>query len=298
MRTILVTGATGAQGGGVVRHLRADGSWKIRAFTRNPSSEAAQALAAQDVEVVRGDLADRSSIERALQGCDALYGVTNFWEHFDREVEHGRNLADAAAAAGTRDVIMHTLPHVAGITRGELSVPHFDLKAQVEAYTRERVPHAAFLHIAFYYDNFIGFLPPRRQADGSYAFGFPQGETSLAGVAAEDVGGVVAGMLRDLDRFRGNVAWAVGDDLPPQRYAEIMSEALGERIVYQHVPRETFAALGFPGADDLAQMFDFYRRFVPSRAREIAQSRELYPQIQNFATWAPRHREQLRAGLQ
>jgi uncharacterized protein YbjT (DUF2867 family) len=298
MRTILVTGATGAQGGSVVRHLLADGQWKIRAFTRKPDSPAARALAAAGVEVVPGDLSDRDSIIRALAGCDAVYGVTNFWEHFEREPEHGRNLLDAIAAAGTRDVIVHSLPSVAKLTKGELSVPHFDLKAEVEEYGRAKVPHAAWLHLAFYYDNFTSFFPPRRQDDGSYAFGFPQGDTDLAGVAAEDVGGLALGMYRDLDRYRGKVVFGAGDDIPAARYAEIMSEVLGERVVYQHIPRETFAAFGFPGADDLAQMFDFYRRYVPSRKAEIEESRRLYPEIQDFAAWARRHADALRAALQ
>jgi uncharacterized protein YbjT (DUF2867 family) len=298
MRTILVTGATGAQGGSVARHLLADGGWRIRGLTRSPESEPARALAAAGVEIIQGDLDDRGSIVRALEGCEGLYAVTNFWEHFDREADHGRNIVDAAAEAGTPDIVFSSLPDVSGITEGELSVPHFDLKAQVERYSRAKLPQAAYLHIAFYYDNFATFFPPRRQEDGTYVVGFPQGDTSLAGVGAEDVGGVVLGMLQDLDRFRGDVAWAVGDDIPAARYAEIMSSVLDLPIVYRHVPRETFAALGFPGADDLAQMFDFYRRYVPSRKAEVEQSRELYPAIQDFETWALRHRQMLRSGLQ
>ena len=298
MRTILVTGATGAQGGSVARHLLANGGWKIRAFTRRPESEPARALAAAGAEIVHGDFEDKAGIVRALDGCDALYGVTNFWEHFDREPVHGRNIVDAAAEAGTPDIILHTLPDVSDITGGELSVPHFDLKAQVERYARARLPQAAYLHIAFYYENFISFFPPRRQEDGTCICGFPQGDTSLAAVAAEDVGGVVLGMLTRLDQFRGEVAWAVGDDLPMTRYAEIMSDVLDLPVVYQHVPRETFAALGFPGADDLAQMFDFYRRFVPSRKAEIEQSRELFPAIQTFEAWARKNRAALRSGVQ
>lgn len=298
MATMLVTGATGAQGGSVARHLLADGSWSVRAFTRKPESPAAQALRSAGAEVVQGDLGDRGTIERALEGCEGLYAVTNFWEHFDREVEHGMNLVDAAASAGTRDVILHSLPSVEDETGGELHVPHFDLKAKVEAHARERVPHAAILHIAFYFDNFTSFFPPRRQENGTYVFGFPQGDTSLAGIAAEDVGGVVLGMLRDLDRFRGRVVYAVGDDIPAARYAEIMSQVLDLPIVYQHIERETFAGFGFPGADDLAQMFDYYRRYVPSRARELEESRELYPAIQTFEQWARRHHDALRKAVQ
>lgn len=294
---MLVIGATGAQGGSVARHLLAEGGWKIRAFTRKPGSDPARALAAAGADVVRGDLAEPETIRAGLDGCDGVFGLTNFWEHFEGEAQHGRNIVDAAAEVGTPVVILHSLPHIAGITGGELSVPHFDLKAGVEAYARERIPQLIAMHVAFYYDNFTTFFPPRRQEDGTYAFGFPQGDTPLAGVAAEDVGGVVAGVLRDIDRFRGGVAWAVGDDIPAERYAEIMSEVLDLPVVYQHIPRETFAGFGFPGADDLAQMFDFYRRYVPSRQPELEQSRELFPAIQDFATWARRHRETLQKAL-
>lgn len=282
---VLVFGATGAQGGSVARHLLASGRYAVRALTRHPDSEKARALAAAGAEVVRGDLADATSLAPALAGCEGVFGVTNFWEHFAGEREQGRRLIDAVADAGVRQFVFSSLPAVKQITGGELDCPHFDIKAELEGYARGRGIPVAFVHLAFYFENFLYFFPPKKQPDGSLAFGFPQGDTPLAGLAVEDLGGIVLAIFEDFEKFRGKATFVAGDDLPPQRYAEIMGSELGVRVVYNHVPREVFAALGFPGADDLANMFDFYRRFVPSRRAEVAACRALYPKIQDFAAW-------------
>ena len=288
---ILVTGATGAQGGGVVRHLLERGRFAIRALTRNAASEKARKLAEQGVEVVEGDLSDRASVDAALEGSYGVFGVTSFWEHFEEEYEHGKNLVDAVAESGVRHFVFSTLPHVAAITGGELSVPHFDLKARLEQRTVALGIPATFVHVAFYYENFLGFLPPRRREDGTYAFGFPQGDTPLAGVSAEDVGGIVAVIFERPEEFLGRTVGIVGDDLPGAGYAEEMTRVLGRDIRYEHVPRETFAALGFRGADDLADMFDYNRRYLLERTADRLESRSLYPGMQDFPTWLSRNRD-------
>ena len=137
-RTILVTGATGAQGGSVARHLLERGRFAVRALTRNPGSEAANALRDAGAEVVQGDLNDPASLRAALAGCYGCFGVTNFWEHFGGEEEQGRNLIDAVAASDIQHFVFSSLPHVSKPTGGELDVPHFDIKARVEDYAREK----------------------------------------------------------------------------------------------------------------------------------------------------------------
>jgi uncharacterized protein YbjT (DUF2867 family) len=296
-RTILVTGATGAQGGSVVRHLLERDSYAVRAFTRNPDSERARALAKQGVEVVAGDLEDADSLRAALDGCYGAFGVTNFWEHFDREAQQGRNLVDAVADAGIRHFVFSTLPNVKALTGGEIEVPHFDIKGEMEGYARERGVPATFAQMAFYYENFYVFLKPQRQEDGSYVIGFPQGDTLLAGVAAEDAGGVIAVMFDRPDEFMGGTQYIVGDDLPAAEYAAIMSRVLDRRVAYQHIPRDVFAGFGFPGAEDVANMFEFYRTRVPNRRADLERSRELYPAIQDFETWLKRHRDAMIAAL-
>ncbi|TPW10376.1 MAG: NmrA-like family domain-containing 1 [bacterium] len=292
-KTILVTGATGAQGGSVARALLADGHFHVRALTRNPGSEKAAALKAAGAELATGDLADQASIEKALSGCSACFGVTNFWEHFDAEFEQGKNLIEAVAALGVRDFILSTLPPVEKATNGELAAPHFDIKAELETLARRLTPGAAFTHVAFYYENFLNTL--QKQPDGSIAFGFPQGDTPLAAVSVDDLGGVVVPVFRDIESYRGKVVGIVGDDRPPADYAAVLSRVTGVPIRYNHIPKDVFAGFGFPGADDLANMFDFNRRFIPNRKADLELARKLFPAIQSLDTWAERNKAALTA---
>lgn len=291
---VLVTGATGAQGGSVARHLLGSGRWAVRALTRDADGEGARRLAEAGAEVVAGDLGDPASLAAAVDGCEGVFGVTSFWEHLDREIEHGRNLVDAAERTGVSHLVLSTLPSVRAVDPS-LDVPHFETKAAVEAYARESGVPATFVHVAFYYENFLSYFPPRRQEDGSHVFGFPQGDTRLAAVAVEDLGGVVLGVLESPDRFLGATVGAVGDDQPAASYARIMGEVLGRPVLYQHVPREVFAGFDFPGADDLANMFEFNRLHVPERQGDLELSRGLYRGLQSFEQWAGSHAGRLKA---
>ena len=296
-KTILVTGATGAQGGSVARRLLADGRYVVRCLTRHASSENAASLKAAGAEIVEGDLGFPASLPAALEGCDAVFGVTNYWEHFAAERDHGRNLVDAVVAAGTPGFVLSTLPSVKRITNGALEAPHLDIKAEIEDDARKRLPGTIFLHVAFYYENFTTFFPPQRQEDGSYAFGFPQGDTPLAAVCVADTGGVVASILDRLDDYRGRTVGVVGDELRGDEFADILSDATGETIRYNYVPYEVFAGFGFPGADDLAAMFEFNRVYVPSRQADIDESRKLNPSMRRFADWARANADALRGAL-
>lgn len=295
-RIILVTGATGLQGGSVARHLLGSPGYAVRALTRDRSSRAARSLAAAGAKLVQGDLGDPESLERALDGCHGAFGVTNFWEHQEEEYDHGKNLADAAAAAGIEHLVLSTLPSVAKVDPS-LDVPHFETKARVERYARELGIPVTFVHVAFYYENFLDYFVPRRQGDGTFEFGFPQGDTPLAAVAVEDLGGLVEGILNDRERFVGTTVGAVGDDRPPAAYADVMSRVLGERVAYGHIRREVFAAFDFPGADDLANMFEFNRLHVPGRQGDLDLSRKLHPGLQSFDTWMQANVERFRAAM-
>lgn len=294
-QTILVFGATGAQGGSVARNLLARNQFHVRALTRKTDSPAAQALRELGAEVVQGDLDDPASLAAALEDCYGAFGVTNFWEHFEKEEEQGRNLVKAVADAKIRHFVFSTLPPIEKATGGALKSPHFDLKAEHEDYARSLGIPATFIHVPFYFENFLYFFPPRAAGDGTYQFGFPQGDTALAAMSVEDVGRIVAPIFEQPETYIGKVLKLAGEEIPAAAYAEGMSRRTGADIRYAHVPREVFAALGFPGAEDLADMFEFYRLHIPSRARDIEACRALAPELQDFDTWASRNEQKLRA---
>ena len=297
-KTILVVGATGAQGGSVARQLLARDHFDVRIITRKPDSPAAQELRALGAEVAQGDLDNRASLRAALEGCYGVFGVTNYWEHFGREAEQGRNLINAVAGANIAHFVLSSLPPIEKATDGRLRSPHFDIKAEYEEYTRSLAIPATFIHVPFYFDNFLAFFPPRPAGDGTFQFGFPQGDTPLAGMAVEDVGRIVAPIFERPDEYIGKVVKLAGDEMPAAGYAAAMSARTGVNIRYVYIPRETFAALGFPGAEDLADMFEFYRLHMPSRKEAIDQCRAIAPQLQDFNGWLDRNETKLRSVLQ
>jgi len=283
--TMLVVGATGMQGGGVARHLLERGAIKIRCMTRRPDSEPAKLLQEQGADVVQADLDDPASIRRAMRGCHGVFGVTNFWEASFREYDQGVNLIDAAAEAGVGHLVLSTLPSSRKISGGAIDLPHFETKARIEEHAQLRNVPFTFVHVAFYYENFVIYFPPQRQPDGSYSFGFPLGDAQLGAVAAEDIGGVVTKIFENRAEFVNKTVEIIGDELPAQEYAQIMSRVLKRKINYSHVPRETYASMGFPGARELADMFEFLRVYTPSRRTHIALCRQLFADMQRFETW-------------
>src|SRR5688572_30377023 len=168
-KIIAVTGATGAQGGGLVRAILADpnGGFAVRAITRDPSGDKGKALAAAGAEVVAANLDDVESLKKAFAGVHGVYGVTNFWEHFsaEKEKEQAKNIAEAAKAAGVKHVVWSTLEDTRKfmpaddkrmpILQGKYRVPHFDAKAEADAFF-QGVP-TTFLLTTFYWDNLYMF---------------------------------------------------------------------------------------------------------------------------------------------
>jgi uncharacterized protein YbjT (DUF2867 family) len=295
---VLVTGATGAQGGSVAQHLLQSNQFRVRALTRNPKSPKAKALEAAGAELATGDLNDKDSLLRALEGTDSVFGVTNFWEHFDREYEHGINLVDAVTDSGVKQFVFSTLPSVTAITNGALPVPHFDLKARMEDYARSKKPDTTFVHMAFYYQNFFGFIPFQHEGDEQYSFGFPLGDAPMAAVSVKDVGGILLPVFQHPEQYAGKTIETAGDFLTADQYAAILSKVSGKKITYRYIPRDQYAALGFPGAEEVANMFEYYRLHQPYGEEAVRQSRSLYPALKSFEQQVSEEREALTAALE
>lgn len=284
-QTILVTGATGAQGGSVATQLLSTAQFKVRVLTRNPDAEQAVWLKEKGAEIVQGDMNDLSSLENAMQDCYGVFGVTNFWEHFGNEYRLGKNIIDAVVKSGVEVFVLSTLPGYENLTNGKFKVPHVDIKYALQEYASVVKPATIFFHPAFYFENFLTYFVPHKNENGDYAFGFPQGDTRLAGYSVEDTGGLLTTIFNHPENFLGKVVPGVGDDLTGNEYAAIMTRTLGKAIHYNHIPNEVYANLGFPGAEELGNMFEVQRLYVPQRQKDLELSRSIYPAIQTFEQW-------------
>ncbi|HEX4884591.1 MAG TPA: NmrA/HSCARG family protein [Casimicrobiaceae bacterium] len=301
-RLVAVFGATGAQGGGLVRAALADPGrrFRVRAVTRKPDSAGALALRDAGADVVAADLDDAASVERAMRGADAAYCVTNFWEHFSpaKEIAQARTMAEAAARTGVKHVVWSTLedtrtfvkPGTAGWkTLGDgYLVPHFDAKGEANAFFLASGVPTTLFHTSFYWDNLVHFgMQPQRGDDGVLQFVLPMGDAKLPGIAAADIGACAYAILARGDEFAGRSVGVAGEHLTGAQMAEQLSQALGEPVRHAALSTEQYAALGFPGADDLANMFkfkhDFERTYCESRS--VERTRALHPGVRTFAQW-------------
>ena len=305
-KTIAVLGATGAQGGGLVRAIQADpgGQFRARAITRNPSSDKATALAALGAEVVAADVDDTGSLRRAFEGAHGAFCVTFFWDHYspEKEIAEAGNMADAAKQAGVSHVIWSTLEDTRRFVPlsddrmptlgGKYKVPHYDGKGEADAlFTRAGVP-TTFLLTSFYWENFIYFgSGPKRGPDGRLALVFPLGDKKLPSIAAEDIGKCALWIFKRGREFSGKTVGIAGGHLSGAEMAAGMTRVLGEPVVYQDVPPEVFRSFGFPGADDLGNMFQFKRDFHEyyRGARSIEFTRSLNPELLTFEQWLERN---------
>jgi len=309
-QTIAVVGATGAQGGGLVRAILADpaGPFRARALTRNPDADKARALAERGAEVVAADLDDPASLRAAFDGAHGAFCVTNFWEHFspEKELAQATNLARAAKDAGLRHVVWSTLEDTRKwipldddrmpTLQGKYKVPHFDAKAEADEAFRSLGVPTTFLMASFYWENFIYFgLNPRPGPDGVLALTLPMGDVPLAGIAAEDIGRCAYGVFKAGDQYVGQTVGIASDHLTGGEIAAAMGRALGQEVRYNAVEPDVFRSFGFPGADEVGNMFQFYRDFGPDvlAARDVAQTRALNPALQPFEDWLAQHAHQM-----
>jgi uncharacterized protein YbjT (DUF2867 family) len=306
-RIIAVVGATGAQGGGLVRAILADpnGGFAARAITRDVNSPKARALAEAGAEVVAADVDDKESLRSAFEGAYGAFCVTFFWDHFSPEKEQAqaRNMAEAAKAAGVQHVIWSTLedtrervPLTDGrmpTLGGKYKVPHFDSKGESDQIFRELGVPTTFLRTSFYWDNFIGFgMGPKRGEDGRLAITLPMGDAKLPGIAAEDIGRSAYGIFKQGTGSAGQYVGIAGEHLSGSEMASAFSKIVGEDVAYNSVDPAAYRGFGFPGAEDLGNMFQYKRDFEKEyRAqRGVEETRALNPKLQSFEQWLEANR--------
>ena len=274
-KIIAVVGSTGAQGGSLVEAILRDpnGGFAARAITRDPTKDKARAIAAKGGEVVQADLDDVESLKKAFAGAYGVYAVTNFWEHFSGEKEkaQAKNIADAAKAAGVSHVIWSTLEDTRNLMNADdkrmpmlqekYRVPHFDAKAEANAYFKG-LP-TTFLVTSFYWDNLYSFgLGPKKGADGKYEWTFPMGDSKLAGMAVEDIGKSAYGIFKAGQQYVGKTVGIVSENLTLVEMGEKLSKGMSVGpIRYNAVDADVYRSLGFPGADEMGNMFQVYRDF-------------------------------------
>ena len=308
-KIIAVVGATGAQGGGLARAIAADrsGPFTGRAITRKPDSAKGRTLASLGLEVVAADLDDEASLARAFAGAHGVYGVTNYWESFspEKELAQAGNIARAAKSAGVAHVIWSTLedtrrriplsdPRLPTL-KGKYKVPHFDAKGEADALFAG-LP-TTFLLPAWYFENLIYFgAGPRKAPDGGLVLVLPLGGGKLPGIATEDIGRCAYGIFRRGGEMIGKRVGIAGDILSGPEMAAALSRALGQTVTFFDMPFDQYRALGFPGADDLGNMFEYQAIFNAEfcrSGRDVALSRSLDPELQSFAQWLDRNKEKI-----
>jgi uncharacterized protein YbjT (DUF2867 family) len=311
-KIIAVVGATGAQGSGLVRAILADrsGQFAARAITRNPDSDKAKALAAAGAEVVAADVDDEASLARAFRGAYGAFCVTFFWDHFsaEKEVEEAGKMARAAKTAGVRHVIWSTLDDTRTFMslddsrmptlHGKYKVPHFDGKGEADQKFRDAGVPTTFLLTVFYWENFIYFgAGPKPGPDGTLLLTMPMGKAKLPAIGVDDIGKCALGVFKRPDLI-GRTVGIAGGAPTGEEMAAGLSKALGVPVKYNDVPPDVYRNFGFPGADDMGNMFQFKRDFndayVKSRSVELA--RELNPELQSFEQWLANHAKAIPLG--
>jgi uncharacterized protein YbjT (DUF2867 family) len=301
-KTIVVVGSTGAQGGGLVRAILndPDHEFNVRAITRDVSSDKAKELVKLGAEVVAGDLDDPESIKKAFKGAYGAFCVTFFWNHFSPEKEqaNAKAMAEAAGHAGIQHVIWSTLDDTRKwipisdnrmpTLMGKYKVPHFDAKGEANHFFTDLGLPVTHLNTSFYWDNFIYFgLGPKKGADGKLAITMPMGDKKLPGIAAADIGKCALGIFKAKQKYIGKTVGIAGGHLTVKQMADAFSVVLGKEVVYNSVPPEVYRSFGFPGAEDMGNMFQFKRDFEKEycESRSLELSRSLNPSLLTFNEW-------------
>ena len=309
-KLIAVIGATGAQGGGLAHAIINDqnSNFSVRAITRNASSDKAKTLANAGAEVMQADLDDIESLQQAFQGAYGAFGVTNFWEHFSpqKETQQGSNIAHAAKEAGVQHVIWSSFEDtrdkvpldsdVMPTLMENYKVPHFDSKGEANKIFSDLGVPTTLLFTSFYWDNFIYFgMGPKPGEDGTLAITFPMENKRLPGIAAADIGKCAYGIFKAGDKYINKTIGIAGEHLNGQEMADAFTNVLGQKVIYNAVPAEMYRNFGFPGAEDLGNMFQYKVEFNDEYCdlRNINVCKVLNPELLSMEQWLVENKDRI-----
>jgi uncharacterized protein YbjT (DUF2867 family) len=310
-KVIAVVGATGAQGGGLVRAILSDpaSGLTVRALTRDVSTDKAKALAKLGAQVVAADVDDPASLQRAFAGAYGAFCVTFFWAHFspEKELAEATAMAKATKQAGVQHAIWSTLEDTRQwvplsdnrmpTLMGKYKVPHFDAKGEADQVFASQGAPTTNLLTSFYWDNFVYFgMGPKKGPDGALSLTFPLGDKKLPGIAAEDIGKCALGIFKKRGEYVGKTVGIAGEHLTGAEMAAAFTNALGRPVRYNAVTPEAYRGFGFPGADDLGNMFQFKRDFNDAfcGARDPRVARSLNPGLKTFEQWLAANKSRIR----
>jgi len=287
-KLIVVAGATGAQGGSVVRFLQQDGKYKIRGLTRDTTSEKSKALAAKGVEVVAANLKSKEELKNALQGAYGFFALTNFWDPdtMGKEVEIGRTEVEAAKEAGVQHFIWSSLANVKEISNGKYDVPHFTDKAEVEKIALAAgFKYTTFVGPSFYFSNFKAFFPPKEE-NGTLVFTFAMAPTDkLAAFDVEDTGEAVVSAFNHPGEWNQKQIALFGDNMQVQEYVRLIGEAAGKPAKLNSITPEVFGSFGFPGAHEMANMLGYFSEFGYFGNWDLSTAKRAAPHLKSFEAY-------------
>lgn len=291
-KTIAVLGALGAQGGSVVNAFLADKSFQVRGVTSNVDSPAAQALRERGVDMVAGNVKQPETLAQAFTGADTAFIVVNFWDPdiMTKEGELTKQIMDVAKKCGVKHIIFSSLANVHDVSKGNITVPHFTLKAQAFDYLKTlEFESVTSVEAAAYYSNWFTFFKPKEEEDGTLVWTWPgKGHPVSQFDATTGTGPSVLAVAKDPKKYNNQYVLLEADLLEPEEIVSMISKKLGKPGRVQYADPQEFAK-SFPGAHELAEMvrwFDEYGYYGPETdLRQHGSGKKVDDRLLSFQQW-------------
>ncbi len=277
-KVILVTGSTGKQGGATAKYLSKDG-WIVRAFVRDENKDASKELKKLGAEIVKGDMADAASLDKAMEGVYGVFSVQNFWEHgYDGELKQGLNVVDAAKKAGVK----HFLYTSVGGAERKTNLPHFDVKFIIENHLKSTGIPYTIIRPVFFMENFDAWFKPA-ETDGKTTLSMAlKADTKLQMIASDDIGAIAAIIFDNPEKYTGKEIELAGDELTIGEMAQAFSKSFGKEVTPVEVPVDVVRS----GSKEVGDMFQWF--IDHGYKADIKNLKTIYPGLKSFGEWLKR----------